>query len=132
MGIQHFAVAFTLVLINPLQRAVVQHAILAIATLHLQRGVGHCLATAGINKRGAVSQGRTGANAFRLCHACHARTSKGSRISRKAIITSCRRERGKAGQRFNTLLSSSGFEESVTESALQIQQSRVKPGFVME
>lgn len=60
MGIQHFAVAFTLVLIDPLQRTVVQHAVLAIATLHLQRGVGHCLATAGINKRGAVSQGRTG------------------------------------------------------------------------
>ena len=58
VGVQHFAVAFTLVLIDPLQRAIVQHAVLAIATLHLKRGVGHRLATASINKRGAVSQGR--------------------------------------------------------------------------
>ncbi|MNP23385.1 hypothetical protein D3C76_1160930 [compost metagenome] len=61
MGVQHFTVAFALILIDLRQRAVVEHAVLTIAALHLQRGVGHCLAAAGIDQRGAVRLCRLGA-----------------------------------------------------------------------
>ncbi|MNZ69140.1 hypothetical protein D3C78_874320 [compost metagenome] len=55
MRVQHFAVAFALILIDLFQRTVVQHAVLAIAALHFQRGVGHRFAASGINERRAVS-----------------------------------------------------------------------------
>ena len=61
MGIQHFTVAFALTLIHLRQRRIVKHAILTIAPLHLQRGVGHRLATASVDKRRTVRQRRLGA-----------------------------------------------------------------------
>ncbi|MNB88760.1 hypothetical protein D3C75_357800 [compost metagenome] len=61
MRIEHFAVALALVLIHPLQRPVVEHAVLAIAALHLQRRIGHRFAAPGIYQRGAVGKRRLGA-----------------------------------------------------------------------
>ncbi|CSF23082.1 Uncharacterised protein [Shigella sonnei] len=58
VGIEHFAVTLALALINLRKRRVVQHAILTVATLHLQRRVGHRFTTPGINKRSAVNQRR--------------------------------------------------------------------------
>ncbi len=61
MGIQHLAVALSLILIHPRQRRIVQHAVLAIAALHLQRGIDHRLAASGIDQRSAVNMRRLGA-----------------------------------------------------------------------
>lgn len=58
MSVQHFAVAFTLALINLFQRPIVKHAILTIAALHLQRGVGHRFTASGVDERRTVGQSR--------------------------------------------------------------------------
>ena len=60
MGIQHFAVALALTLVHLFQRAIVKHAVLTIATLHLKRGVGHGFTASCVNKRRAVRQCRLG------------------------------------------------------------------------
>ena len=58
MRIQHVAVAFTLALVNLSQRRVIKHTVLPVATLHLQRGIGHRFAASGVNQRGLVRQRR--------------------------------------------------------------------------
>ncbi|MNH38497.1 hypothetical protein D3C79_995380 [compost metagenome] len=54
MGVQHLRILFTLILVQPLQGGIHQHAILTIAALHLQRHAGHRLAAPCIHQRGAV------------------------------------------------------------------------------
>lgn len=61
MGVQHFTVAFALALIHLCQRRIVKHAILTIAALHLQGGIGHRLTATRIDKGSTVSLRRLGA-----------------------------------------------------------------------
>ena len=59
--VQHLAVALPLVLIDARQRRIVQHAVLAIAALHLQCGIDHRLAASGVDQGGTVNMRRLGA-----------------------------------------------------------------------
>ena len=61
VGVQHLAVALPLVLIDARQRRIVQHAVLAIAALHLQCGIDHRLAASGVDQGGTVNMRRLGA-----------------------------------------------------------------------
>ena len=58
MSIKHFAVALALILVDPRQRRIVQHAVLAVATFHLQRCVNHRFAAAGVYKGSTVDMRR--------------------------------------------------------------------------
>lgn len=58
MSIKHFAVALALILVDPRQRRIVQHAVLTVATFHLQRCVNHRFAAAGVDKGSTVDMRR--------------------------------------------------------------------------
>lgn len=67
VGVQHLAVALPLVLIDARQRRIVQHAVLAIAALHLQCGIDHRLLRRASTVVVRLICAARALRAFRLC-----------------------------------------------------------------